>query len=135
MLVNDGCADAGIWAPCKAGVTILLPRSEVRPSAELDRRALVLENVARLDRAPDAAVAACAEHVHCLCYGARTSAWDTRRFPPLDELRTSAALEEVFSEGEMVVFRVLSCTLRRPKEQSVSILVDRSSSQNGMCLA
>ncbi len=110
VLLNDGYADAGIWAPYKAGVTILLPRSEPLAPEEVARRALVHDNVARLEQVPEAAAAACAEHVSYVYYGARTSAWDIRRFPPIEALRASPALEEVFNQGGTVVFRTrLSC--------------------------
>src|SRR5205823_4085728 len=47
VLLNDGYADAGIWAPYKSGLAILLPRSA---SAEEQAQArLVIDNVDRLD--------------------------------------------------------------------------------------
>jgi hypothetical protein len=110
VLLNDGSADAGIWAPYKAGVAILLQRSAALPPEEVSRRMLIWQNAGRLDQAPDAAAAACAEHVTYVYYGARTSGWDLRRFPPVEDLRASPALQEVFSQGAAVVFRTrLAC--------------------------
>ena len=37
--------------------------------------------------------------------GAQNSAWQERQFPPLEVLRASGGLEEVFSSGEAAVFR------------------------------
>jgi hypothetical protein len=104
VLANDRFADAGIWAPYKAGVGLLWPR--LMPPEEQDARALVLEHIAELDRNPSAAATACALHVTYVYYGARVSGWDERRFPPLDQLRASPALEEVYSHGDATVFRV-----------------------------
>jgi hypothetical protein len=111
VVLNDFSADAGIWAPFKAGPPVLLPRSPTKPVDKLNARLLVHTNVARLDQSREARAAACAEHVKYVYYGARTSQWDTRRFPPVAELQASPALEQVFSQGEAVVFRTrLRCS-------------------------
>jgi len=108
ILANDGYADAGIWAPYKAGLPVLWPRA--LQSTDGDLRRLVLDNVERLDRTPDAEAAACALKVAYVYRGAHPSAWDAPRFPPLSELRASPALGEVFASGDAVVFRMqLSC--------------------------
>ena len=60
-----------------------------------------------LDQVADAA---CALHVGYVYRGARVSGWDHRQFPDLDVLRASPALEDIFHQGEAVVFRVrLTC--------------------------
>jgi len=110
VLVNDGSADAGIWAPYKAGVPILLPRTLLVPSEEIARRKLVWQNVASLDQSPEAAAAACAEHARYVYRGSKTSSWDERHFPPPETLRASPGLEEVFTQGNAIVFRIrLGC--------------------------
>ena len=104
VLANDAFADAGIWAPYKAGVPILEYRGTANPSTLADRR-LVEANVAELDRNREAAAAACRLNVRYVYYGAQNSAWQPRQFPPLETLRASTRLEQVFSSGEAVVFR------------------------------
>jgi hypothetical protein len=101
LLANDGFADAGIWAPYKAGLPVLIERS--MPGAETAARQLVLDNVAHLERVPEAV---CALHVGYVYYGARSSQWDARRFPPLAELEVSPALAELFRSGDAAVFGV-----------------------------
>jgi hypothetical protein len=109
IVVNDTFADAGIWAPYKAGVDILFHRSVDDPATAAARQ-LVLDNVAQLDRQPDAATAACALGAKYVYYGAANAGWQNRTFPPLEDLRTSTALEEVFDHGNAAVFRIkLNC--------------------------
>jgi hypothetical protein len=103
VVANDRFADAGIWAPYKAGVRILEYRSFGDPSTAAER-SLVLDNVGQLDRSPAAGAAACALGVRYVYHGAQNSAWQPRQFPPVDELRSSAALEEVYAHGDAVVF-------------------------------
>jgi hypothetical protein len=112
VLGNDGYADAGIWAPYTAGLAILLPRTT--SDSDTRRAELVIGNVARLDRTPDAAAEVCARNIAYVYHGAHASEWDARRFPPLTELRASPALEEVFASGEAVVFRVRLPCLGQP---------------------
>jgi len=108
MLANDTFVDAGIWAPYKAGLRILVPRIPV--DQQDAARSLVFANIAQLERVPQAAAAACALRVGYVYYGAKISEWDVRRFPSLAELRDSAALQEAFTSGTAVVFRVrLGC--------------------------
>jgi hypothetical protein len=108
-VANDGFADAGIWAPYKAGIEVLTPRALLDPASSADR-ALVNANLARLEESPAAAQAACRLRVHYVYHGARVSGWDERRFPTTQALRASRALQEVFRQGEAVVFLIqLSC--------------------------
>jgi hypothetical protein len=105
VILNDGYADAGIWAPYKTGLPIALTRSA--SADEFARASVLIANVAHLDQVP----AACGAHIEYVYRGARASAWDARRFPPLTELRASPSLQEVFSSGEAVVFRTrLACS-------------------------
>jgi hypothetical protein len=104
VLANDAFADAGIWAPYKADVRIIEYRSFSNPSTLADRE-LVMDNVAQLDRDPAALAAACRLNVRYVYHGAQNSAWQPRQFPPLQVLRASTGLEEVFSTGDAVVFR------------------------------
>jgi hypothetical protein len=104
VVANDGFADAGIWAPYKAGVRILQYRG-LNASSSAAERQLIRDNVAELDRNTAAAAAACALHVRYVYRGAHNSAWQERQFPPLDVLRASPGLDEVFSSGEAAVFR------------------------------
>jgi hypothetical protein len=104
-VLNDGYADAGIWAPFKTGLRIALTRSA--SAEEVARASVLVANVAHLDQVPDA----CAAHIDYVYRGARASAWDARRFPPLADLRASPSLQEVFSSGEAVVFKTrLACS-------------------------
>jgi hypothetical protein len=109
LVANDLFADAGIWAPEKAGVAILWPR--VLPALpEPDQRMLVLHNIGHLEDVPEAAAAACQLNVRYVYSGAAGTAWEERHFPPLAGLRQSSALEDVFSSGDAVIFRTnLNC--------------------------
>jgi hypothetical protein len=98
VVVNDGFADAGIWVPYKAGLPIVLPRTLEGDPLRLS----VVSGVARLDEVPEA----CALNVRYVYVGAKNTSWQARSFPSLEELRASSALEEVFSSGQAVVFRV-----------------------------
>jgi hypothetical protein len=103
ILANDGFADAGIWAPYKAGVKILSPRVE-RDPVTANARALVGTNLLHLDETPQAAEAACALGVKYLYHGAKPSGWDVRAFPMLENLSVAPAVQEVFHQGDAVVF-------------------------------
>jgi hypothetical protein len=108
VVANDGYADAGIWTPYKAGLAVLLPRLTT-PERQAQAN-LIVDNVGRLDQVPAAAAAACAAKVKYVYRGSRASEWDKRRFPPLADLRTSTALDDVFASGEAAVYRVrLNC--------------------------
>jgi hypothetical protein len=105
VLASDPFADAGIWAPYKAGVPILIYRTVSDP-ATAAQRDLVLANIGRLEQEPAAAAAACALNVRYVYDGAAKSAWQqVHAFPPLDQLRAAPGLQEVFSQGDTVVFR------------------------------
>jgi hypothetical protein len=109
VVVNDTFADAGIWAPYKAGVRILFYRS-FDNGATVSSRALVLQNVARLEESPEAMAAACSLNARYVYSGAANAAWQVRTFPPVDVLEGSTALQEVFRQGEARVFRMrLNC--------------------------
>jgi hypothetical protein len=109
VLANDTFADAGIWAPYKAGTPILMYRS-TGDAATAEQRGLVVANVGQLDQVPEAAAAACRLHVRYAYHGAHNSAWQPRQFPSVETLRASPALEEVFASGEAAVFRLrLAC--------------------------
>ena len=108
-VVNDTFADAGIWAPYKAGVRILFYRSSNDTDMAAERQ-LVLDNITRLDQNPEAAAAACALGAKWVYYGAANAAWQVRAFPPLEEFLASAALEQAFRQGDATVFRInLDC--------------------------
>jgi hypothetical protein len=109
LLANDTFADAGIWAPYKAGVPILVYRSTSDPATSAERQ-LVLSSVGRLDQDPEAAAAACTLNVDYVYHGAQNSAWQERQFPTIAQLSASPLLEEVFSSGDAAVFRLrLGC--------------------------
>jgi hypothetical protein len=108
VVVNDRYADAGIWTPYKAGLSVILPRWG--PEAGDPLRRAVVDNITRLDQAPAAAAAACQLKARYVLRGARASAWDQRSFPSLADMRAAPGLEEVFSSGDAAVFRLhLNC--------------------------
>jgi hypothetical protein len=106
VLVNDGYADAGIWAPYKAGIPVLLPRWG--PVSGDPSRLLVWREVLTLDQDPAAAAAACALHATYVYRGAQASEWDARTFPSAEEMRVAPDLEQVFASGDATVFRLKS---------------------------
>jgi hypothetical protein len=108
VLMNDGVADAGIWAPYKGNVSIVLPRTKgVAPNGP---EVLVRANVGLLDSRADARDAACKLGVHYVFRGEGNSPSEFRQFPPLVELRASSALDEIFSSGDAAIFRTrLNC--------------------------
>jgi hypothetical protein len=109
VVVNDGFDDAGIWAPYKAGVQILAYRGWNDPSTA-EMRDLVMTNIGRLDDNPEAMAAACRLGATYVYYGAEHSAWQARTFPPIADMRASAALQAVFEHGSATVFKVnLNC--------------------------
>ncbi|MCA1648354.1 MAG: hypothetical protein LC797_23810, partial [Chloroflexi bacterium] len=108
MVANDHTVDAGIWAPYKADLPILLPRSSSAPN-QLDREA-ILTHIGDLNGTPAATAAVCAQHVGYVYYGAQT-AGDVRALPDRAALERAPALEEVFRSGEAAVFRIhLPCS-------------------------
>ena len=109
MLANDKASDAGIWAPYKADLPILLPRSA--PGELRDEREPILKNMLDLARAPVAESRACALKVKYLFHGAAPQAFDERIFQDRAALERAPELEEVFASGNATVFRVnLSCS-------------------------
>ncbi|HEX9106959.1 MAG TPA: DUF6541 family protein, partial [Longimicrobiales bacterium] len=110
VMVNDGPVDAGIWAPYKAGVRIVSPRLLKWAPAEAEE--LLRDNVGHLDRVPAARDAACALGVSWVYAGvAPHDPPELGHFPPLSELRSSTALQEMFStDGGATIFHVrLDC--------------------------
>ena len=108
LLMNDGAADAGIWAPYKASIPIVLPRT--KSIAPDDPEALVRANLAQLDTREDVRAAACQLGITYAYRGEANSPSEFRQFPSLDELRANPALEQVFSSGDAAVFRTrLNC--------------------------
>lgn len=103
VLANDQAADAGIWAPYKANVPILLPRSL---AGDLDDRQSIVEHVLDVDTAPSLEAQACALGVSYLYQGALDSQYDPRLLPPRSELERAPELEPVFRSGAAVVFRI-----------------------------
>jgi hypothetical protein len=109
VLANDLAGDAGIWAPYKAGVPILLPRSA--PGADVEERRPILDSVLDLSSHPGLAAEACALHVGYLFHGAAPPAIDERLFPDRATLDQAPDLERVFNSGDAAVFRVrLPCS-------------------------
>jgi hypothetical protein len=108
VLMNDGAADAGIWAPDKANVSIVLPRT--RGIAPDGPELLVRENVGELDSRADVRAAACELGVHYVFRGDSQNSAEDRQFPSVDALRSSSALEEIFNSGDAALFRTrLNC--------------------------
>jgi hypothetical protein len=104
MVANDQTSDAGIWAPYKASVPILLPRSA--PGAiRLDREPL-LTHVGDLPSAPSAMATACALHLAYVYDGGQPTSADERAFPDRAALERAPGLEQVFSSGQAAVFRI-----------------------------
>jgi hypothetical protein len=112
VVANDMAADAGIWAPYKAHVAILLPRSA--PSAVVDSREPLLKHVLSLKQDPRLESQACELGLRYLFHGAPPAAFDERLFPDRSELEQAAGLQEVFSSGEATVFRLNLGCLTRP---------------------
>jgi hypothetical protein len=74
--------------------------------ATAGQRQLVLLNIDRLEQNPEAAAAACALNARYVYYGAANTAWQARAFPPIEVMRASGALQEVFGQGQAAVFRI-----------------------------
>jgi hypothetical protein len=107
VVANDGFADAGIWAPFKAGAPVLVSRLV---DDRLNERDLVVSNIGRLELAPESEHAACALGVQYVFHGSKVTLWENRHFPPLADLQRSPGLQEVFASGDAVIFKVrLAC--------------------------
>src|SRR5205823_6587270 len=104
VLINDGYADGGVWAPYAAGLRILSPRSTswAPPEAENAVRA----NLDQLDRMPTAEQAACELGTRYLYRGAAGTKWEARHLPSEEELRAWPDLREVFSSDGAAVFEL-----------------------------
>jgi hypothetical protein len=104
MVANDHTVDAGIWAPYKADLPILLPRSSAAPD-QLDRQA-ILSHIGDLNGTPAARAAVCAQHVGYLYYGGQPSSADQRELPDRAALERAPDLEVVFTSGQAAIFRI-----------------------------
>jgi hypothetical protein len=104
MLVNNRSLDAGIWAPYKANVPILLPRSA--DGALVQEHERIARNVLDLDSQPDLRAEACRLRAAYVYEGAREVPWDAPVVPDRAALEQAPHLEEVFRSGQAVVFRV-----------------------------
>jgi hypothetical protein len=104
VVANDMAADAGIWAPYKANVPILLPRSASSPIVET--REPILRNMIDLEQDPSLELQACELRLRYLFHGAPPAAFDERLLPDRSALEHAPGLQEVFSSGEATVFRL-----------------------------
>ena len=113
MLANNMAGDAGIWAPYKANVPILLPRTA--PGDLVEARQRLAANVTELEKLPNASAQACLLGLNYVYHGARSTPYDPRLLPDRAELERAADLTEVFRSGRAVVFRLdLPCELAVP---------------------
>jgi hypothetical protein len=101
MVINDAAADAGIWAPYKAGVAILLPRSA--PGSIQADRGPILTHVADLT---GMATRVCALHADYVYHGARSVPDDPQLLPDRSVLEHTAGLREVFTSGDAAIYQV-----------------------------
>jgi hypothetical protein len=104
MVVNDLATDAGIWAPYKAGVPVLLPRSA--PGALWDERGPILTHLGDLGQDSRIAAEACALQADYLYQGSRAVPDDTSLAPDRAALLGAPGLEEVFASGDAAVYRI-----------------------------
>jgi hypothetical protein len=104
LVVNDLATDAGIWAPYKADVPILLPRSASGPQQH-DRQP-ILTHLLDLRADPGAMSEACALHADYVYFGAQPQSFDENLGPDLAALQAAPDLEEVFSSGQAAIFRI-----------------------------
>jgi hypothetical protein len=102
VLINDAASDAGIWAPYKAGVAILLPRSA--PLQE--DRGQIVSHVLNLDENPAITDRACALHADYVYQGSRSVPDDNPVLPDRVSLQRAPGLQEVFASGQAAIFRV-----------------------------
>jgi hypothetical protein len=104
MVINDAAADAGIWAPYKAGLAVLMPRSA---SGGLEaERGPILTNLLRLNASPAVMASACGLRADYVFAGSRRVADDAPALPERSQLEQTPALQEVFASGDTAVFRV-----------------------------
>lgn len=108
VLLNDGAADAGIWAPYKTGLQIVLLHS--RPPLPDGPETLVRTNLDALDARQDVTSAACSLDIKYVYHGEAPSTSERREFPSLESLRNNPVLQEVFSRGDAAIFQTrLQC--------------------------
>jgi hypothetical protein len=108
MVINDMATDAGIWAPYKAGLAILLPRS-ASGQIESDRWP-ILSHLVDLSQSSSIAATACALHADYVYQGSRLVPDEKSQLPDRATLERTPGLHEVFSSGDAAVFRVeLAC--------------------------
>ncbi len=108
MVVNLAASDAGIWAPYKAGLPVLLPRS----ASELvqETRGPILANLSTLNDQPALAQAACSLRADYVYFGSRSVDEDLTALPDRAELEHAPTLREVFSSGDTAIYQVtLAC--------------------------
>jgi hypothetical protein len=107
VLGNDNFRDAATWAPYKAGLPILLPRSG---SPDAEQRQEVLARVGELSSAPGALHEACALGLKYIYLGGRVLPVDPPLIPSRTRLEQSPELQNVFSSGAATIFRLnLAC--------------------------
>jgi hypothetical protein len=104
MVINDAASDAGIWAPYKAGVAVLLPRSASGPVQQA--RGPILSHVLALRESPTIAASACALRADYVYSGSRPVPDDTPQLPDRAALERAPNLQEVFASGDVAVFKV-----------------------------
>jgi hypothetical protein len=103
LVVNDGSADAGIWAPYKSGASILLPR--VLPVPDRADRQQLLEEFGDATSSQQSVADACGLGARYLYVGASGTTFDKRQLPSPETLLRSGGLDEVFSQGSAAVFQ------------------------------
>jgi hypothetical protein len=109
LLINDGASDAGIWAPYKAGLSLLLPRSA--PASIQDAREPILTSLLDLESNRSLEARACDLHAEYVFSGSRRVAGDPPVLPDRGALERSGGLfEKVFASGDAVVFRMNGCS-------------------------
>jgi hypothetical protein len=105
VLANDGSRDAGIWAPYKASIPILMLRSD-KGTAIAAERAPILEHITDLAADPYAHNKTCALNVDYLYVGARPLPADEPLLPDRATLERAPDLQQVFTSGDAAIFRI-----------------------------
>ena len=104
VLINDGTVDAGIWAPYKADVPILLPRSA--SAQEQVAREPILTHLLDLTTDPSVRTALCQSGADYVYSGARPLEFEARQLPDREVLARTPYLREVFSSGDAAIYAV-----------------------------
>jgi hypothetical protein len=108
MIINDAASDAGIWAPYKAGLAVLLPRTA--SGALQTERGPILSDLLSLKDSPDVKASACALRADYVFAGSRRVAEDAPALPDRTALEQAPELQQVFASGDTAVYRVnLDC--------------------------